>query len=141
MTLTHPEAIRIIEDTQVQLRKLTGNDAIMLVAFYKPDTKASPLQIIEIICEYTCISMPEVRSASRRREVVTARELIIYYLKSCHGFSYKKIGEILGGRDHTTVLAANRRMQGFLDCSDEVICNAIAAINKRLEERNNADQG
>lgn len=138
MTLAHPEAQRIIEDTQRQLREITGNPAIVLVAYNKPTTQATPLQISDTICAYMQVTMPQVRSASRKREVVTARELISFYLKSCHGFSYKKIGEILGGRDHSTVISANKRIQGYLDCGDELVCNAVAEINKQLEERNNA---
>ena len=48
---------------------------------------------------------------TRKKEVVKPRQIIMYILREEFSVSYPSIGEKLGGRDHTTVLHAQRKVQ------------------------------
>lgn len=60
--------------------------------------------IVSVICEHFNIPPDLVKSKYRKREVVEARQVIMYFLKLKTKLSLKAIGEIMGGRDHSTVI-------------------------------------
>ena len=61
-------------------------------------------QIQKVVASYYNISLEKLKSASRQREIVRARQLIMYYArKFLKNYSLKAIGEALGRKDHTTV--------------------------------------
>jgi chromosomal replication initiator protein len=51
-------------------------------------------------------TMDELCGKSRRRPLVTARQISMYVMRELTDFSYPKIAEAFGGRDHTTVMYA-----------------------------------
>lgn len=71
-------------------------------ALFGVDAKVN--RIIEKVASYYSITETQMKSKSRRRQVVTARHLCIYFLRLNTQLSLKYIGNLFGGRDHTTVL-------------------------------------
>lgn len=51
-----------------------------------------------------------LRSHERHRSLSRARDIAAYVLRERGGFSYPEIGALLGGRDHSSVMAAVRRV-------------------------------
>ena len=51
-------------------------------------------------------TVDEIRGKSRRRPLVTARQIGMYVMRELTDFSYPRIAEAFGGRDHTTVMYA-----------------------------------
>ena len=49
---------------------------------------------------------------SRRRPLVTARQISMYVMRELTDFSYPRIAEAFGGRDHTTVMYAVDKISG-----------------------------
>lgn len=62
--------------------------------------------LVNSICEYYGISLADIIGSKRNRELVRPRKLAMYLLRHEIGMSYPKIGELLGGKDHTTVMHA-----------------------------------
>lgn len=60
------------------------------------------------ICRATGLSRIELRSNRRRRDIVMARQAVMYWAYRLTTCSLPEIGRILGGRDHTTCLHATR---------------------------------
>lgn len=65
-------------------------------------------RICERLCRAFNVSMHEVCSDRRNREVVICRQAIIYWTIRRTRFSFPYIGRAIGGRDHTTCLHATR---------------------------------
>ncbi len=71
-----------------------------------PQTEAeiAPGVILEETARYYGLAIDDLTSPSRSRPLTTARHVAMYLLRECTAMSYVRIGELFGGRDHTTVL-------------------------------------
>lgn len=77
------------------------------------------------------LRLGDLRGASRRRPVVTARDVAIYLCRQLTRESLSRIGEYFGGRDHTTVLHACRKTEELL-LADPAIRQAIDQLQRRF---------
>lgn len=68
------------------------------------DTEIPASLVLEETARYFGLSVEDLVSPSRSRPLTTARHVAMYLLRECTAMSYVRIGELFGGRDHTTVL-------------------------------------
>lgn len=66
-------------------------------------------EIIRVVARYHGIPLKMLTSASRQARVVAARATAIYLARTLTRTSYERIGSLLGGRDHTTIMHSHRR--------------------------------
>ncbi len=71
--------------------------------------------IQETVCKYFNIENKQIHSKSRKREIVLARQVSMYLSKKYTDFSLSRIGDMIGKRDHATVLHALKNINGLLD--------------------------
>jgi chromosomal replication initiator protein len=80
--------------------------------------------IMSVAAEYFDVTPDEIRSSSRSRELVTARQTAMYLCRELTDLSLPKIGEKFGGRDHSTVVHATNKirhlMQERQSCYEQV---------------------
>ena len=76
-------------------------------------------EIQRIVCEY--FDMPEdlVRAKTRKREVVQARQVAMFFAKQLTQHSLKTIGLHFGGRDHSTVIHANQSVENQIETNQK----------------------
>ena len=70
----------------------------------KPSKNVSIQNIVKLISDYYDIDEESIYEKTRRKEIVKARQLIMYILREDFNISYPLIGQKLGGKDHTTVI-------------------------------------
>lgn len=80
--------------------------------------KHSPEKILEDICEVFEKSIDVVISKKREREIVRCRQILCYIARTKTVYSYKSIGQAIGGRDHTTVIHSLQAIQDLFDSKD-----------------------
>lgn len=68
------------------------------------ENEIPPQLIMEETAQYFSLSTADLVSKSRSRPLTHARHIAMYLMRECTGLSLVKIGEIFGGRDHTTAL-------------------------------------
>ena len=93
--------------------------------------EVSHARITRATASYFQITQRSLKSASRNRQVVTARGVAIYLMRQLTSESLEAIGKHVGNRDHTTVLHNVRKMERLAQTEPE-IQDAISTIQLQL---------
>ncbi len=78
-----------------------------------------PPLILEETATYFQFSTGDLVSKSRSRPLTQARHIAMYLMRECTGLSLVKIGEIFGGRDHTTALHGIKKVEDEMRSRDD----------------------
>ncbi|OYX93274.1 MAG: chromosomal replication initiation protein DnaA, partial [Sphingobacteriia bacterium 35-40-5] len=88
----------------------------MLKNFIKNSSKEISMEYIQkLVCEYFEVPIEMVKSKTRKREIVQARQISMYLAKLHTKTSLKSIGAFFGGRDHSTVIYACQTVDDLID--------------------------
>lgn len=71
----------------------------------------TPDLILEETAKMFDLTVDDLFDRSRRRPLVTARQIGMYVFRELTGYSYPRIAEVFGGRDHTTVMYAVEKIK------------------------------
>ncbi len=71
--------------------------------------------IQKMVCEYFGIPIEKIHSSTRKREIVQARQLAMYFSKNFTKSSLASIGSKCGNKDHATVLHACKTVKNLAD--------------------------
>jgi len=74
----------------------------------------TPAVILQATSDMFGFSIEEIQSKSRRRPLVTARQIGMYVFRNLTDLSYPAIAREFGGRDHTTVIHAVEKIGGLM---------------------------
>lgn len=91
---------------------------------------SSEQKIILCVTNYFKIPFEELKTKSRRRENVYARQFIMYFLSTATRVSLKNIGAMFN-RDHTTVLYAREAIKDLISI-DENVQKDFEALKKYI---------
>ena len=108
----YPSNIRELEGALTQVvahLSLSGLPLTLdnVAALLNPRTakiSTSPEKILQIVTQHFKISIEDLKGSSRRREISSARQIAMYLMRQYTNLSLPKIGEVFGGKDHTTVM-------------------------------------
>lgn len=70
----------------------------------KPKKNVSIKDVVKTVSDYYSLDESSVYEKTRRKEIVKARQVVMYLLREDFNVSYPLIGQKLGGKDHTTVI-------------------------------------
>jgi chromosomal replication initiator protein len=82
------------------------------------ETEIPPPLILEETATYFSLSTGDLLSKSRSRPLTQARHIAMYLMRECTGLSLVKIGELFGGRDHTTALHGIKKIEAEMQARD-----------------------
>ena len=70
----------------------------------KPKKSVAIKDVVKIVSDHYNLEESSVYEKTRRKEIVRARQIVMYILREDFNVSYPLIGQKLGGKDHTTVI-------------------------------------
>ena len=70
--------------------------------------------VIKSICEFYGVKPTQLKGPKRDSSLVKARQVAMYLLKKELGLTLVEIGNLLGGRDHTTIMYGVEKMEGLV---------------------------
>ena len=104
----------------------------MLDKFVKNTAREVSIDYIQkVVCDYFDIPVEIMKSKTRKREIVQARQLAMYFSKQLTKSSLAHIGKHCGNKDHATVLHACKTVNNLSD-TDKRFKGYISDIEKRL---------
>lgn len=74
------------------------------IGYVPPKQEWTPEMIIQYVCDNESVYRDNIGEKIRKREVVAARQVAMFFLRKYTDLSLKSIGVIFNGRDHTTVI-------------------------------------
>ncbi|GAB3966415.1 chromosomal replication initiator protein DnaA [Plantactinospora veratri] len=90
-------------------------------------------QIMISTADYFGVSLEDLRGQSRSRVLVNARQVAMYLCRELTDLSLPRIGQAFGGRDHTTVMHADRKIRQQM-AERRSLYNQIAELTNRIKQ-------
>lgn len=98
-------------------------------------TEITSTQVIGQTAAYFGLTIDDLCGSSRSRVLVTARQIAMYLCRELTDLSLPKIGQAFGGRDHTTVMHANRKIRELM-AERRSIYNQVTELTNRIKQQN-----
>jgi len=95
------------EITAMLVGSLLNNNKEKRLTHYHPD------DIVKSVCSFYDVKPSQIRSAKRNAFLVKARQICMYFLKKELNLPYAVIGNLLGGRDHTTIMHGVEKIEKY----------------------------
>ncbi|WPR75731.1 chromosomal replication initiator protein DnaA [Algoriphagus sp. NG3] len=90
--------------------------------------------IQKTVAEYYGIALDDLKAKTRKKEIVAARQVAMYFCKEFTNHSLKSIGYHFGGRDHSTVIHAVQTVNDMME-TDTSFRNAVMELKKKFKMR------
>jgi chromosomal replication initiator protein len=105
----------------------------MMKNFVKNVSKEISIEYIQkLVCDYFNLAVDTVKSKTRKREIVQARQISMYFAKDLTKASLKTIGTHFGGRDHSTVIHACQTVNDLME-TDKKFKADVEEIMKKIK--------
>ena len=94
----------------------------------------TPPLVMSQTASYFGISIDALCSADRSRVLVNARQIAMYLCRELTDLSLPKIGQLFGGRDHTTVMHANKKIRQQM-AEKRSTFNQVTELTNRIKQK------
>ena len=97
------------------------------------DNEIQPTMIINQTAEYFDLAIDDLYGPSRAQQIATARQIAMYLCRELTSLSLPKIGQLFGGRDHTTVMYAHKKITQLI-AERRSIFNQVTELSTRIKQ-------
>lgn len=104
-----------------------------LIDIISPNEKKviTPDYIINTVAEHFDITPEDIKGDKRSNKIAHPRQIAMYLCREMTGMNLQSIGQIMGGKDHTTIMYGIRKIETSVKTSDEVR-NTIQLLKKKI---------
>ncbi|MFQ6485632.1 chromosomal replication initiator protein DnaA [Brachybacterium epidermidis] len=102
-------------------------------------TQITASTIIAQTATYFGLSVEEIIGTGRSRRLVSARQIAMYLCRELTDMPLIRIGEEFGGRDHTTVMHANKKISELMK-ERRAIFNQVTELTARIKSSNSSSR-
>jgi len=118
------------QSVDLQLAEFVLKD--LIPEAHGPEITAST--IMGQTASYFGLSIDDLCGTSRSRVLVTARQIAMYLCRELTDLSLPKIGQQFGGRDHTTVMHADKKIRSLM-AERRSIYNQVTELTNRIKQQ------
>jgi chromosomal replication initiator protein len=91
-------------------------------------------EIVKTVASKFNLKLVDIKSQNKNKNLVLARQIVMYLARKLTTASFPDIGDKIGGRDHSTVIYANNKMKRLLS-TDEKLRQTIENIENSLKNK------
>ena len=102
--------------------------------FFSTDVEIKPTDIITQVAKYFYITFDDIVGRSRTKKIALARQIAMYLVRELTSMSLNDIGQVFGGKDHTTVMHAYTRISDEMQEKQEIY-NYVTELTLQLKQR------
>jgi chromosomal replication initiator protein len=126
--------INLLAQSTLNRREITNELARQVIDRLVKNNKReiSIINIQKVVCDYFNIQLDQLQVKTRKREIVQARQVAMFFSKSMTKASLATIGSQIGGKDHATVLHACKTVNNLIE-TDKRFMQSIREIEKKLK--------
>ncbi len=126
--------ISLLAQATLNRKEITmGLAKCMIEKLVKNSKKELSIDYIQrIVCDYFNLTPEALQTKTRKREIVQARQIAMFFSKSLTKSSLATIGSKIGGKDHATVLHACKTVNNLLD-TDKQFKNQLEELERKLK--------
>lgn len=121
----------IVDNADIDLRLA---EKIMKRVVRVSDEPVTLDYILDIVCEHMNVTPADINGKSRRKEFVQARQIVMYIAHTHTSLPASRIGRLIGGRDHSTVIHSFRKIEAQMT-KDKDLTEMVALIEKNVKAR------
>ena len=112
----------ILCHVQLKNKPLTLQEAKNLIKNnIKPKKNVSIKDVVKAVTNFYNIDEQSIYDKTRRKEIVHARQIVMFMLREDYNISYPMIGQKLGGKDHTTVIHSCMKVKNDLKLENDLL--------------------
>lgn len=127
--------IRVTAFASINRQPVDLTATIVVLKDLVSDTAEPEITAADIMgatASYFQISLEDLCGSSRSRALVTARQIAMYLCRELTDMSLPRIGQTFGGRDHTTVMHAERKIRALM-AERRVIFDQVVALTNVIK--------
>ena len=126
--------VSLLAQSMLNKREITLELAAKLINKLVKNSKRelSIEYISKVVCDYFSMPVDALQTKTRKREIVQARQIAMYFSKSLTKYSLASIGSQIGSKDHATVLHACKTVNNLKD-TDKNFRQFVEDIEKKLK--------
>jgi len=97
------------------------------------DNEVQPTDIISHTADYFNIALDDLYGPSRAQQIALARQIAMYLCRELTPLSLPKIGQLFGGRDHTTVMYAHKKVAQLI-AERRSVFNQVTELTTKIKQ-------
>ena len=100
------------------------------------ENSITPDVILDVIAKYFNVQKKDLLSTKKSQEIVFPRQIAMYLCRSELNLPYKKIGDIFGKKDHTTIMHAETKIKNSItmEKNTKLIVESVENILRSINE-------
>ena len=118
--------IKAFHDLDMEINQATVDRAIQDM-IRSNEFIITPDNIIKEVCRYFRVQEDQIRGPSRSRDILNARQIAMYLIRSMTSLSLDETGKLFGGRDHSTTLNGVTKVENRMK-NDNTFAETVKAI-------------
>jgi chromosomal replication initiator protein len=154
VTLPHDAAAYIASSAESNIRELEGFltqsiayasltkreidlDLVkqVLAKIIKPTASTTVDDILKAISDHFGIKISDLKSPNKSKKLAAPRQIGMYLCRKLTGASFPDIGEKFGGRDHSTVIYADKKIKRLIETDSDLKTNIQSVEDKLIRKR------
>lgn len=98
---------------------------------------ATAEQVLEVVAKHYNVDCQRMLSSSRQRKITLARQVAMYLCRTTLNYSFPEIGRLFDGKDHSTAMHANKKIERLME-TDLEMEQSMTAITRAIDSLSNS---